>query len=327
MSRGGVLLPALLVTLASPATWPLALGAFLVRGGIVLIALPIVVLPTPVGLGTAIAPTLSSVAFGTIPPEFVIASGAIAVGVFAWLVAGGWLAAALEAEAVGMVAGDEEVAGSGFEGTRAHVEPDTIHLAPATVAGRILVARLMTYLPLGVVLALGSVRLVFLTYRELTVPGDVATPIALRVLRAAPEVVVAAVVAWMFAEIVGAVAARHIVLADAGVGSALRTAARTTLRHPASVLARFWLPTVVLLAVLVPGARAAASAWEAVGAILGGTSDPFRVLVTVVAFVALWIVSLLLISVASAWRAAVWTVAEVTREGTFGGSIDRRPGH
>lgn len=331
MSRGGVLVAALLVTLATPATWPLALAAFLVRGGIVLIALPIVVLPTPVGLGTAIAPTLSSVAFGTIPPEFVIVSGAIVVGVFGWLVAGGWLAAALEAEAVRMVAGDEEVAGTGLVGMRADAEPETIRLPPATVAARILVARLIAYLPLGVILVLGSVRVVFVTYRELTVPVDVSTPIVLRVLLAAPEVVVAVVAAWTLAEIVGAVAARRIVLADAGVGSALRWAARSTLRHPGSTLARFWLPMVVLFAVLVAGARAAASAWEAVGAILGQASDPFRVLVTVVAFVALWIVGLLLISVACAWRAAVWTVAEVTREvtreGTFGGSTDRRPGH
>ena len=33
----------------TPATWPLALAAFLVRGGVVLVAVPIVVLPTPVG--------------------------------------------------------------------------------------------------------------------------------------------------------------------------------------------------------------------------------------------------------------------------------------
>jgi hypothetical protein len=37
-------------------------------------------------------------------------------------------------------------------------------------------------------------------------------------------------------------------------------------------------------------------------------------------------VGLLLASVVCAWRAAVWTVADVARDGTFGGSADRRPG-
>ena len=45
---------ALLVTLATPATWPLALATFLVRGGVILVLLPIVVLPTTVGLGNTL---------------------------------------------------------------------------------------------------------------------------------------------------------------------------------------------------------------------------------------------------------------------------------
>ena len=43
MTPGGTLLAALLVTLSKPATWPLALAAFLIRGGILVILLPIVV--------------------------------------------------------------------------------------------------------------------------------------------------------------------------------------------------------------------------------------------------------------------------------------------
>ena len=94
------------------------------------------------------------------------------------------------------------------------------------VASRILAARLIAAVPLAIALALGSIRLVFVTYRELTAPIDVATPIAVRVLRGSPEVVVAMVVAWMLAEIVGAVAARRIALADAGVGAGLAHALR-----------------------------------------------------------------------------------------------------
>ena len=74
----------------------------------------------------------------------------------------------------------------------------------------------MAAVPLGVALALGSIRLVFVTYRELTTPIDVATPIVIRVLRGSPEVVVGVVFTWMLAEIVGAVAARRIALDGCG---------------------------------------------------------------------------------------------------------------
>ena len=49
-------------------------------------------------------------------------------------------------------------------------------------------------------------------------------------------------------------------------------------------------------------------------------------LVSVVLFVAVWVVGLGLTAVVCAWRAAVWTVAGVLARGTFGGSSDRRPG-
>ena len=100
----------MLVTLSKPATWPLALAAFLIRGGILVILLPIVVLPTTVGLGTAFGPTLLSVAFGSIPVQVIVAAASIGIGALAWLVLGGWFAAGLEAAGAWIVAGDEEVA-------------------------------------------------------------------------------------------------------------------------------------------------------------------------------------------------------------------------
>jgi hypothetical protein len=164
------------------------------------------------------------------------------------------------------------------------------------------------------------------TYRELTNPVDVAMPIAFRVVRAAPEVVIAIVLAWMVAEIVGAVAARRIVIAGDGVFQALGRAVAMSIRHPLSTLVRFWVPSLVLILVAVPSALAAASSWDAVRSVLDEGANPIWVLAIVVAFVALWMIGLLLAGVVCAWRAAVWTLAEVMREGTFGGSSDRRPG-
>jgi hypothetical protein len=319
VSPGRVVIGALLVTLATPTTWLLALAAFLLRGGIVLVAVPILVLPTPVGLGNAIGPALTSVAFGTIPIELVVVVGPIGVGVLAWLVLGGWLAAAIEAEGARIVASDEDVAVMG--GPLPPRPP-----GDRRVTERILVARLIACVPLGIALALGSVRLVFATYRELTNPLDVSTPIVVRVLRASPEVVIGVVAVWIATEIVGVVAARRIALAGAGVRGALGYALVVSVRHPLTSIARFCVPALALLLVLVPSVLAAMSAFEATGSALGQPSDPIEVLGAVVIFVALWVVGLLLMSVVCAWRSAVWTVAEVTGERTFGGSGDRQPG-
>ena len=302
MTRGAALTGALLVTLVTPATWPLALAVFLIRGGIILVALPIVVLPTPVGLGNVVAPTLTSIAFGSVPVQLILVSGAALVAVLAWLVAGGWLAAAIEAEGTRIVALDEEVAAR-------HAHP--VPLTTGRIAARILAARLIANIPLGLVLAWGSVRLVSVAYRELTSPLDVSTPIVLRVLRGSPEVVIAIVLAWMVGQIVGAVAARRVVLAGAGVVGALRSALATIARQPLSVLVRFWVPTLGLAAILLTSAVATGSAWAVVGSVLGETADPIRVLAAVLSLVLLWVVGLLLSSVACAWRAAAWTIADV----------------
>jgi hypothetical protein len=328
VNRGAALTGALLATLATPPIWPLALAAFLIRGGILLVALPILVLPTPVGLGNLTAPALTSIAFGSISAETVLSAVAIVVVVLAWVLAGGWLAAALEAETARIVAVDE-----GVRVFRSTAPPGAATASAAQgpqrarrVAARILAARLLALLPLAVALAWGSVRIVGVTYRELTNPIDVAVPIVQRVLLASPDVIVAVVLSWMVGEVVGAIAARRIVLGDVGVTAGLGSALTVCVRHPFPTAIRFWVPTLVLLVVLVPSVAAVGAAWAAADAALDG-SDPLRVLGSVVLFVGLWLVGLLLTGVVCAWRATVWTIAEVIGEGTFGGSGNRRPGH
>ena len=73
----------------------------------------------------------------------------------------------------------------------------------------------------------------------------------------------------MVGEIVGAIAARRIALAgDGDLRRDLRAALRAVVRSPLATLVRFWLPTLVLVVVLVPFALAVASAWEAVRVVL-----------------------------------------------------------
>ena len=221
MIRGAALSEALLATLANPATWPMALAAFFLRGGLLLVFLPIAVLPSPVGLGNVFAPTLMTLVFQGVSVEVALAAGLVVLAIVAWIVIGGLVAASLEAAAARIVVREDATA-----------SPDAGPGPGRRVAARILVARLLAHVPTGVVLVWGSARLVEVTYRELTSPFDVATPIVLRVLRSAPDAIVAIVVAWMLGEIIGAIAARRIVLAGVGVRRALRDAIVVAIRRP-----------------------------------------------------------------------------------------------
>ena len=315
MNRGAALSGALLVTLASPATWPLSLAAFLLRGGLLVVALPILVVPTPVGLGNLLAPTLTAFVFGGVSVQLaaVVATGVVAA--LAWLVAGGILAAILEAEAARIVAAHEEVAPPAGVAAHQLAVDELSDTGTARVArrrrkeaARVFLVRVVAHVPLGVVLVWGAVRVVAVTYHELTNPVDVATPLVWRVLLASPDVVVAVVVAWMVGQAVGAIAARRVVLARGGILRALRDATATLVRRPLAVFADFWLPTLALGLALAPSAVAAASAGDVVREAMTTPDDPLRLLLAVVLFVSLWVVGLVLTSVVCAWRAAVWTV-------------------
>jgi hypothetical protein len=316
MSIGAALLASFLVTLVRPATWALALAAFLVRGGVVLVLAPIVVIPSAVGLANFLAPAITTVVFAGVSTALILLVVGVSLGVVAWLLIGGWLAAALEAEMIGIVATDEEIVST------VGAETGPPRRGPG-VALRILVVRLVALLPFAVALAWGSTRIVAVAYRELTVPSDVLTPIAIRIVRTAPEAVVVIVVAWLVGDIVGAIAARRVVLGGDGIGRALTRAAGRAIRHPIRAIAFGLLPIGALLAVLIPSAAAASTTWDGLRAALTTGSGAILTIALLVLFAALWIGGLVLIGAVSAWRAAAWTV-EVA--GTFGAMTTRRPG-
>lgn len=306
MSRGAALTGALLATLATPATWPLALATFLLRGGVLVVVLPIVALPSPVAFGNALAPTLMTVVFRGVSVDVAVIIGLVGLAVLAWIVVGGLAAATLEAEAARLVARDEDQT----EADRSTSGHDPIVGAGhRRVATGILVARLAAHVPTGLALIWGSARLVAVAYRELTSPLDVTSPIVLRVLRGAPEVIAVIVVLWMAGEGVGALAARRIVLGGAGVARAIRDAILAIARRPFAVLADFLVPTAALALVLLPSTLAAAGGWGLVRAAMRSRDDPSGATLAVVLFVFLWLVGLVLIAVTAAWRSAVWSVA------------------
>ncbi len=304
-----MLADALLITLERPATWPLALATFLLRGGLLVVLLPIVVLPSPVSLGNLLGPALTTVVLSGVPVELGLVVALIALGAVAWIVVGGLIAGTLEADGARLVADTDETGDPALRATRAGVGA----AAPTVVAMRVLWARLMAHAPTALALVWGSTRLVDVAYRELTSPSDVVSPIALRVLRGAPEVIVIVGLLWALGEIVGALAARRMALAGSGSLGGLREAVRTTVRHPLLVGAAFLVPATGLLVILLPAAAAASAAWAAVRVAMTSAAGPVGGLVAVVLFVGLWLLGLLLVAVTSAWRAAVWSVVERNR--------------
>ena len=304
MRPGAALTGALLATLATPATWPLALAAFLLRGGIILVVLPIVVLPSPVGLSNVLAPTLIAVVLGGLSLEIAAIATLGLLAIVTWIVIGGLLAGALEADAVRLVARAEDTGVSAGVSDRPGVaSPDRV------IAARILAARLLAHAPTSVVLLLGSIRLVGVAYVELTSPDDVTVPIVLRVISGAPEVAAALLVVWVLGEIAGGLATRRIVTDGSPAAVALRDALRAIFRHPLAVAVGFLVPFAGLLLVLVPSTLAATVAWSAVRVAMRSPADLVVGTLAVLLFVSLWIVGLALIAVTAAWRAAVWSVA------------------
>jgi hypothetical protein len=307
MTVGATLVASLLATLARPATWALALATFLIRGGFVLVLAPIVVLPTAVELGNVLAPVLTTLLFRGDTPVIALLQVAGAVGFFIWLLGGGLVAAAAETEVVRRVAADEEV----------WIPSERSSLTPAAhPTRRVLLARLVAYAPLLLVaLPWSSYRFVLVGYHELTSPTAGGLPLAIRIALGAPDAVAVLVVTWLFGEMVGALAARRMILAGDGVRRALGWAIGNLARRPVRTLALSVVPLVPLIVVLVIVGMAGSATWDALRAALAIGGDRLVALVLLVVLVALFGGGLLLVGVVSAWRATVWTVDEA---GTFG---------
>jgi hypothetical protein len=348
MTRGAAFVAALLATIARPAWWLMALATFLVRGGIVLVLLPIITLPSPLALSNAFAPVLLPLALGRIEPA-IVAGPAILVGILlVWLVGGGRIAAAIDAELIREAAAAALDEGVGEP--RGPGSPPPTGRAPArsasAVAWRVLAVRLVAWLPLAVALGVGVARIVEVTYAELTRPGDVGTPLVVRVAGSAVSQLGLIVIAWVVGEVVGGVATRRVVLSGGAIGGSLAWAVRTTAARPLSWLVP-WLATTAVLAVVLGATLAAAAlAWtRTVDSFSDRLTDPLLSLVTMLVFVALWLAAMFLGGVILAVRSASQTFEHARRAaiataepirpdaidapadpGTFGASTRARPG-
>ena len=316
MAIGATSVAALLAVLERPVTWVLGLVGFLVRGGWLIVLAPIVVLPTAVGIANVVAPLVEDIAFGRRTDE-VITVGAIALIVaLVWLIGGGLLAAAAEVECV-----RQTLVGLG------ETSPRTTMRHPIW---RVFAVRCLTLVPFVVALAWSGFRLTSVGYRELTVPSDVGTPILYRILGGAPDAIVAMLLTWLFAEIVGGLAARTVILEATQVRGALREALRDLRHRPWRLGALASLSAAVLLAVIGVTGLATSTTWDGLRAALGEGDVSIGAAALLVLFVGLFAAGLVILGLVTAWRSAVWTVIAVqgvpSSAGTFGGGPDTRSG-
>lgn len=317
MRIGATLSGALLAVLDRPSVWPLALAAFLIRGGWLLIVAPIVVLPTAVGLANVIAPLLEDVAFGRRTGELIALVALVLGGTLAWLIGGGVLAAAAEVEAIRRIADQPD-------------PPPGLHL-PATdtwgTAWRVAVLRLVAHIPFAIALVWGAARLASVGYAELTVPSDVTVPAVWRIVLGAPDAVIGIALTWLFGEAIGAMASRRVVLAGETARAALRGQVGWFFRSPVRPSVLGVLSTLVLVVVIAVAGLAAGAALDQVRSGFASGDASVGTTAVLVVFVGLFAGGLVLVALASAWRIAIWTVDTVPAgDGTFGGVGETRSG-
>ena len=290
----GSMQSAVAATLTTPEWWAIALAAFLVRGGILLVLAPIVVLPTPAGLITDLSPGVEALLLGT-PSLAGALLGAAALSavllLLGWAgIAGSWLDVALVREAA------------------ASDELDLAWEPGRLSSSRAFTLRLAAHIPTLLAVGYALVRVITVSYAQFTSPDDPGVSIVDRVISRVPDAIAAVTVAWLFGEVVGGLATRR---ASAGLGT--RAAFLGSLRQVLAPrgLATFAATTAALVATALPFALAAGRAWEHVRSYLLFGVDPIQLTSAIVVLVATWVLGLAIVGAALAWRATAWT-AEVT---------------
>ena len=287
---------ALAASLGRPRWWVLALAAFLVRGGILLVLLPLVSLPSAPALATALAPTIEALALSRQSLDGALIGTAIVGGILAILAAaaltGSWLDNTLTTEA----ASSEEL------DLRPAPEPPS--------AWRALAIRLVAHVPTFIAIGYAAVRLVIATYQDLLSPGDPSIPIALRVLAQVPDAVVVVLVAWLLGEALGGIAARRVAEGQ-GFGQALRGGLGDLVRLRA--VATLVVTDAVVLAVVFLLVAVVGRAEDHVRVFLLGGADDASLAAALFLLVTTWVLALATLGAALAWRATAWTIETTPR--------------
>ncbi len=299
LSWGSVLTGAFVATLLRPVSWALGLAGFLAGGGIVLVAWPILVLPTPTGLQNALGGPVTSLVFGEPSPGLLALVAAGIAGAVALVVAGTLVGAWAERQGIAVVL--DAAADDGLE-----LSAGSLEGAPGT--GRVAAVRLLSLAPVAVAAALAWRPLYDTVYHELILPRDLVTPLPIRVLGRVPGLVLGIAAVWLVSDAAAAVGVRRLVLERRPVLTAWLLGWADLVRRPHRIVPTALVGTGLLGLLVGPALAAAAIGWGRVREILGEGRDPVIVLGAILVWVAIWLGGLVLAGVGAAVRAAAWTL-------------------
>lgn len=268
----------------------MALAAFLVRGGFIVILLPILSVPTVAALVTAFSPLAEAIVLGRPSLEGAVVGSVVTVAVLAGLAAAGLAGAWLDLALVREATEDEDV--------DAGWRPDH---ASATEA---LVIRLTAHIPTLLALGYGFLRTLAVAYEEFTSPTDTGVLILDRVLGRVPDVLILVLVAWLLGETAGALAARRTAAGMRALPALLASVRQVLGLRGLATLA---VTSTVVLGLLVPFELVVGRAWEHLRGYLLDGADAVQLWAALVLLVATWVLGLAIIGAGLAWRAAAWT--------------------
>ena len=298
------------VAASRPRLWVFALLAFLARGGLVALVIPMLVLPTFVGLSNTVGPT-SVTAAGPTPRLIAMVATWLGVALVA-IVAGTLTAAAAEVALHRATATP-----SASSAAAAPTDPALRAAAPVArgIVLRVAIVRLLLLFPVAIALAAAVPAWVQVGYRELLLPTNLAVPLPARVIAGAPLPAAVVVVAWLAAEVLGGLAARRITLLGSSVASSLGAAVGDVARAPVSAFLTLTLAIGGTLLVLVPAVIVVGLAWDQARIALVDATDAAGIILTTLALVAAWAGCLAVAGIAAAWRSALWTAEQARHAG------------
>jgi hypothetical protein len=287
-----------IVTLVRPVTWAVGLAGLLAGGGVVLVALPVLALPTPTGLQNALGGPVSSLVFGAPSTALVtLILGAFAGGivlVLAGVAIGAW------AERAGIGIALEAAADEGIAADAA--------LDGAPGWWPVATVRLLSLLPVVLAVVLAWRPVYDAAYRELVLPGDLVVLLPVRVAAAVPGSIALIAVTWLLADAAAAVGVRRLVLDRATPFRAWLRGWTDLVRRPQRILPTSIVGLLVLLLLAGPALVASAIAWRQVRGLLLDGRDPVAIALATLVWVAVWLAGLVLAGVGAAFRNAAWTL-------------------
>ena len=200
-----------------------ALAGFLLRGGMLVVALPSVIVPSLLGLASVFG--VNALGIDGRPTPWLIA--AIAAACVAAVI---WLAVAL---LVGSIVDVWLIRSARATDPLLVEEPQP--LPGVWLVLGMAATRLACMVPLGVAVGLAARGLYDAGYGELTLPSNLGEPLLLRVAARASTQLALIAVAWLVTETIAAIAVRRLVLGDGFWGS-LAGAVVQIVRRPVSSL-------------------------------------------------------------------------------------------